>query len=383
MAAALACAALLIRPSAAQHINTAPDEPANASNPELPYWANDKFDHVRFMSEFAQHFILSRDPKDVHAFAFFPPVPPPLESEIPVLAPLDSGPAADPELSAFVGDIFYPFLGVRLAYGELAKPIRAEIVAYRDAKVALEVALHQRLVALKDADPAARESQLAVLAAQQAPKIAELNATAEKILVDLRQIRVFGVAVEYTDLLAKSEWRGRAAEPAPQDPEGLHAASEALRKVAFYEAGLSPGQRHLLFEEAIELNDIARGMPVAPGPELRLLYFSPEGARIWIPEKLPESLEAKIAEYTSGKKALKAEIREALKATADFLPGSRADTLAKLGADQAARFAALDASAEEIRRGLAALPSTQGPPAAPTLPAGPDGAHLCLSGPQG
>jgi hypothetical protein len=366
---ALASALLLCRPSGAQHINTVSDEPANASNPELPYWANDKFDHVRFMSEFTQHFILSRDPKDIHAFAFFPPVPPPLESEIPVLAPLDSGPAADPELSAFVGDVFYPLLGVRLAYGELSKPIRAQIVAYRDAKVALEVALHQRLVALKDADPATREAQLAALAGQQAPKIAELEAMAEKILADLRQIRVFGVPVEYTDLVAKADWRERATQPAPSDPAGLHDASEALRRVAFYEAGLSASQRHLLFEEAIELNDVARGMPAANSPGLRLLYFSPEGSRVWIPEKLPDSLEAKIAEYASEKKALKSEIRAALHSTGELLPGSRADALAKLGADEAPRFSALDASAEEIRRGLAALPNPQGPPAAPVLPA--------------
>jgi hypothetical protein len=368
LALAWACAFFLGRASGTEHINTIPDEPANTSNPELPYWANDKFDHVRFMSEFAQHFILSRDPKDIHEFAFFPPVPPPLESEIPVLAPLDSGPAADPELSAFVGDIFYPFLGARLAYGELSKPIRAQILAYRDAKVALEVALHQRLLALKDADPATREAQLAELAARQAPKISELEAMSEKILVDLRQIRVFGVPVEYTDLLGKAEWRERAAQTAPADPDGLHAASEALRRVAFYEAGLSASQRHLLFEEAIELNDAARGMPTANGPGLRLLYFSPEGARVWIPEKLPESLEAKIAEYRSEKKALKAEIRSALQTTGELLPGSRADALAKLGADEAPRFAALDATAEDIRRGLAALPIPQGPPAAPSLP---------------
>jgi hypothetical protein len=365
----LACSLPVCRASGSERLNTIPDEPANASNPELPYWANDRFDNARFMSEFADHFILSHDPKDVHAFAFFPPVPPPLESEIPVLAPLDSGPAADPELSAFVGDVFYPFLGARLAYGELSKPIRAQILAYRGAKVALEVALHQRLVALKDADTATRAAQLAALASQQAPRISELEATSEKILVELRQIRVLGVPVEYTDLVGKAQWRERAAEPASSDPAELHAASDALRRVAFYEAGLSPDQRHLLFEEAIELNDQARGMPTASGPGLRLLYFSPEGARVWIPEKLPEPLEAAIAAYNFQKKALKAEIRGALKATDDILPGSRADALAKLGTDQAPRFAALDASAEEIRRGLAALPNPQGPPTAPTLPA--------------
>ena len=364
---ALLAATFAGQPAGAQHVDSPPAAPPNASNPALPYWANDRFDQVRFMSEFAQHFILTHDPRDLHTFAFFPPVPPPLESEIPVLAPLDSGPPADPELSAFVGDIFYPFLGVRLAYGELSRPVRAEILAYRNSKVALEVALHSRSFELQDADPATREAHLAALSAEQAPRIAELEAMADKILSDLRQIRVMGVPVEYTDLIAKPEWRERASGPTPPDPAGLHAQAEALRFVAFYESGLSPAQRHLLFEDAIELNDRARGTSDA-GEGLRMLYFSPEGARIRIPESLPAPLEAKVGEYLSEKNALKAEIRGMLRATADFLRDTRTDALAKLGAEEAPRFVALEAAAEEVRRGLASLPNPPGPPAAPTLP---------------
>jgi hypothetical protein len=365
---ALAAALLLAAPAAAQRIRTVADEPANVSNPEIPYWANDKFDNVRFMSEFAQHFVLSHDPKDLHSFVFFPPVPPPLESEIPVLAPLDSGPPADPEVSAFVGDVFYPLLAVRLAYGEVSKALRAQILAYRNAKVALADALHSRILALKDADEPARESQLTALAAQQAPRIAELEAMAEKILFDLRQIRVMGVPVEYSDLQAKAEWRVIASGDATSDPADLHAKAEAVRGVAFYEEGLSAEQRHLLFDESIELNDRSRGSAGDGGAGLRILNFSPEGARIRIPVSLPEPLGRKVAQYVSAKGALMAEIRDALQRTADFLRDSRTDAMAKLAADQAPRFAALDAMAEEIRRGLAALPYLPGPAAAPSLP---------------
>jgi hypothetical protein len=362
-------AVLLVAPAAAQRVRTVEDEPPNLSNPELPYWANSRFDDIRFMGEFASHYIISHDPKDPHSFAFFPPVPPPLESEIPVLAPLDSGPPADPELSAFVGDVFYPYLGVRLAYGELSKNLRAQILAYRDAKVGQEVALHSRILALKDVDAATRASQLAALAAQQAHRIVELETMADKILTDLRQIHVLGVPVEYTDLNAKTEWRVLAAGATPSDPAELHAQAEAVRGVAFYEAGLTAAQRHLFFEESIELNDKARGAPGYGGPSLRILYFSPEGARIQIPSHLPESLQQKIADYTSAKNALKAEIRDALRTTADFLPDSRSDAMAKLGAAQAPRFEALEATAEEIRQGLASLPNPPGPPAPPSLPA--------------
>jgi hypothetical protein len=235
--------------------------------------------------------------------------------------------------------------------------------------VALEVALHSRILELKDTDEATREAQLAELAARQAPRIAELEAMAEKILSELRQIRVMGMPVEYTDLNAKPEWRVLAAGDTPSQPAELHAQAEGVRGVAFYEAGLSAAQRHLFFEESIELNDRARGIPSDGSPGSRLLYFSPEGARIRIPASLPDTLERKISEYTSAKNELKAGARDALRRTADFLPDSRVDAMAKLGADQGPAFAALEARAEEIRRDLAALPNPPGPPAAPSLPA--------------
>jgi hypothetical protein len=338
------------------------------TNPDIPYWANDRFDRLRFTNDFTQHFLLSRDPRDLHAFAFFPPAPPTLESEIPVLAPLASGPTADPELSAFVGEVFYPFLGVRLAYGELSKPLRVEILAYRDAKVAQQGALHALILSLKDADPASRDAQLAGLAARQAPRIAELDAEAEKILQQLRQIRVLGLPVEYTDLVEKPEWRERASVGTPSDPAEIRLQADATRGVAFYQAGLSAAQRRLLFEESIELFDRARGYFPEAKAGFRVLYFSPLSARIPIPLDLPPSLAGKIAEYTSAKDALRAEVREALRETKDSIADSRMDALAALGARQQARFAALDARADDIRRGLAELPNLPGPPTAPSLP---------------
>jgi hypothetical protein len=344
------------------------DQPQTQSNPDIPYWANDRFDRLRFTNDFTQHFLLSRNPRDLHAFAFFPPAPPTLESEIPVLAPLASGPPADPELSAFVGEVFYPFLGVRLAYGELSKPLRVEILAYRDAKVAQQGAIHALILSLKDADPAESQAQLAALAARQAPRIAELEAESEKILLQLRQIHVLGVPVEYTDLIEKPEWRERAEADTPSDPAEIRLQAEAIRGIAFYEAGFTAAQRHLLFEESTELYDKARGASTETKAGFRVLYFSPQSAKIPIPLDLPPSLAAKIAEYTSAKEALVAEVREALNATKDSIADSRMDALAALGARQQARFAALDAKADDIRQGLAELPNLPGPPTAPSLP---------------
>jgi hypothetical protein len=365
---ALLAAGLHAMPAFGQHLTNVEQATPNSANSDLPYWASDRFDRLRFMSEFTSHFVLAHGPKDLHAYAFFPPAPPALESEIPLLAPLDSGPPADPELSGFVGEIFYPFLGVRLAYGELLKAQRAQILAYRDAKVALQGELRLKILALKDADPATREAQLAALAAQQAPRIADLAAAAEKIRSDLRQIRVLGVPVEYTDLNEKSDWRERAAAEPQTDPAQMRLQGDAFRGVAFYQEGLSPDQRYLLFENSMDLEARAREPSQEAPAGFRVIYFSPETSRIRIPLELPDALEAKLASYTASRKALTAAIQEALRSSQDLTIGTRTDIMAKLAAAQSPRFADLENLAEEIRRGLSALPNPPGPLQAPLLP---------------
>jgi hypothetical protein len=62
------------------------------------------------------------------------------------------------------------------------------------------------------------------------------------------------------------------------------------------------------------------------------------------------------------------DIHEALRSTQELTSGSRTDVMAKLASAQAPRFAELEATAEEIRRGLAELPNPPGPPSQTTLP---------------
>ncbi len=99
--------------SAAHAQTAAPESPEGVNgnhasgNSYFPPLARDKFDPVQFMNAFASHYYLHPENPSVPQFVFFPPVPPPLESEIPVLAPYDPGPPAPAELEAFVGDTFY------------------------------------------------------------------------------------------------------------------------------------------------------------------------------------------------------------------------------------------------------------------------------------
>jgi hypothetical protein len=368
-------AALALAP-VAQAQTAASNQPAgtngawNEGNVELPSQAHGKFDPVRFMNAFSTHIILHRDLPAETQFAFFPPVAPPLESEIPMLAPFDSGPPAPEELAAFVGDIFYPLLGARLASGDLPRPLRAQIVAYRYAKVGLQDELRSRVLVLKDVDPESRRRQLVDFAALQAPRISELEAMAEKLRVDLRPARAFGIPVDSTDMSESLARRVRAVRDTPSDPAALARQAEAIRGAAFYQEGLSLGQRSLLLEAAIELdgmvNPTAAANRVAPGK--RLLYFSPEGSRIPIPEDLPAPLANKVNEYVSSKNALKAELRDALQGVDDASGDARREAMVKLAFAHAPRIARFEALAEEIRGGLAALPNPPGPPAPPSLP---------------
>ncbi len=338
------------------------------ADPELPWYARDKFDLVRFANGFTTHILISKDGPRPPTFVFFPPVPPPLESDIPVLEPMAPGPAAPSELSPFVGEIFYPFLGARLAAGDLSKAMRARIVSYRDSKDRLQGEVRSRILASKELSRAEQGRQLADLASLQAPRIAELESQAEKIRLDLLPTNVFGVRLDGPVTGENARWRLRPAGETPTDPAELLKESAAIMDAAFYQDGLSRAQRGLLFEEAIGLQLEARPTTAQPVPGSRLLSFSPETARIRIPSALPAPLENRISDYISAKNRLKAELREALRFSEDAGGDARTASMARLAVAQAARIAEIQAMAEGIRGGLAALPDPPGPPVPPPLP---------------
>ncbi len=344
--------------------------PSDAAQSEgrtgLPWEARGRFDPVLFMGASTTHIVVHNDSAATPQFVYFPPAPPPLDSDIPVLAPFDPGPPAPDDLGAFVGELFYPMLGERLVSGDLPRPLRARIVSYRSTKDGLQEEIRSRVLALKDVDPELRERQLENLAALEAPRIAELEAVAERLRLDLRPERAFGVHAGSADLNDRLSRRVRAVHETPSDPAELQKEAEAIRDSAFYQDGLSPAQRRLLLEAANELEARTGTRQVAPGT--RLLYFSPEESRISIPASLQAPLEDKIGEYLSVKDSIEDELRDALAGTATATADARAQAMAELAGAQAPRIARIEALAEEIRRGLADLPNPPGPPAPPSLP---------------
>lgn len=351
-------------------LSSGQNEPQNGANAELPWQARDKFDRVRFMNEASSHYIYRESNHSTESLIFFPPVPPPLDSEIPALAPLDAGPPAPQELSAFVGEVFYPLLGARLVSDDLTKALRARIVAYRDAKIAIQNELRSRVLQLKDADKDSRDRQLAALVALQAPRIAELEDEAERLRQDLRRTGILGLPAGNPGSPGRLGWNIRSSRDTPSTPAELRTEANAVRGAAYLEDGLSLQQRLLLEEAAAELEtraDADRSRARA-APGSRLIFFSPEKSRILLPEDPRLALQGKVDGYLLAKASLKSELLDALHGAEDTYGDDRRNAMARLAASQAPRITALEATAEDIRRELSEVPSLMGRPPSPSLP---------------
>ncbi len=118
-----------------------------------------------------------------------------------------------------------------------------------------------------------------------------------------------------------------------------------------------PGQRRLLREISLELA-MAGEDAVAAQAAQPFMFFSPEPARVLLPDDLPADLAGKVAAYQTKKSALKKELYDAVyKSDSAMLSLLRQIALKSLAKKQAPQLAELEPLAEEIRSGLAALPS--------------------------
>jgi hypothetical protein len=345
------------------------DDPGETeASPALPWNATGHFDPVLFMNPASTtHIILHRERPEEPRYVFFPPSAPVLDTELPILAPLASGPAAPDDLAAFVGDPFYPLLGARLIADDLPRSVRAEVVAYREERVLLQGELKAAVASLKEAEPALRAARLADLARLQEARIAELEAKGERLIAEMRPVEVLGIGIPGAENLDGFSRRVRAVRDTPSDAAGLHRESDSLRGAAFFQGGLTARQRSLLLEAAGDLDSLA-GAGTGAGPPRRLLEFSPATARVALPAALPQALEASLAAYAEIKAELKDELRNRLWETRDESGDARRDSMAKLAAAEAPRLDRVDSLAEEIRNGLAVLPDPAAPQPGPPLP---------------
>lgn len=324
------------------------------------YWWSDRFDLVRLTNQATTHYFLKSPVPNV-SFVFYPPMPPPLGAEIPLLGSLlPNGPSAPPALAPQVNDLFYPLLASRLAEGPLPPALQLQLETYQAEKAALQTELRTRLAELKDTPAETRQAELAALASRQAARLDALEIAAERLYAELQPRSLFGL--KQVEVLPASD------DPGTTSPLAiLFREAALLRHAAFFQDGLGPTQRRLLREEAHELILNSRTATATTGEApVRWLYFSPETSRIRVPETLPAALERSLADYTTLKQGLKNELAGVVRRR-ELKPEARAAMLRELAADQAPRLATLEALAEDLRRAFATLPDAGGAPA-PNLP---------------
>jgi len=277
----------------------------------------------------------------------FPPSPPPLDSAVSHAAYAMPQRFAPPtELAAYVNAPFYAPLSTWLLEGTLADKMRQLLNAWQTARANALADLRSTLEQVRNADPATRRHTLETFARQQTPSLVALERDAEQIRSDL--------AIGSYDWRAQREWSLGQTGRRGDSPREIGAV---MRAYAYYQSGLSPAQRRLLREIALELAFASTDATSAEASQ-PYLFFSPEPARVLLSDNTPADLAAKIAAYQTKKSALKKELYDAVyKQDSANFSFMRAHSMKSLAEGQAARLAELDTLAEDIRRGLAELPS--------------------------
>lgn len=287
---------------------------------------------------------------------FFPPSPPPM-GRPPAPSPSGSRLIAPPELAQHVSEFYYPALGSRLVTRTLSDKLRAQVEAYRTAKLAAQNELESELERLRGAEPDTRRTALATLARRQAPQLAQLEKDAEQLRRDL-------ITSDY-NWSALRQWHLSDKQRRGFSPIEI---AQVMRAYAFYQNNLLPAQRRLLREISIELLFAGENTTAATAAQ-PYVFFAPEPARVLFPDDLPSDVAARLARYQTRKSALKKELYDAVYAsdgaTLAFLRGTPLRSIAE---KQAKDLAELETLAEEIRVGLAAAP----PPRAERSPLPPD-----------
>lgn len=310
--------------------------------------------------------VQSRDDLSQVIPIYLPPHPPPLGSAVDRSASLlNLKWLAPADLHAFVNEPFYPRIATHLIVDSIPPAVMPRYQAFLANRDRLRRELADTLAGLREEEPDARLAALEAFAQRQTPALADLEWTAERLRRDLGTPHVQWNEDHRDSLRQKSR---------PPAEKGRRWEYEIVVSAAFFTEGLSPGQRRLLREAAIELEGIpdSRSAQPADWPEDRLLFFSPDTSRVYFPADLPAGVAGLLEAYEKEKAALKRELRNALVELDDIRSDSRVtESLRELAREHEPRLAALEESAEEIRRAAAAVwrPDTEDGTVPPDLAA--------------
>lgn len=286
----------------------------------------------------------------------FPPNPPPLGRPVPRTLGATGRFAAPDELAPFVNEPFYPQLSTRLLTRTLTEKQRQELERYQTGKRAAQAELRAEWEKLRAAEPDARRTALAAFARRQTPKLRELEKTAEQLRHDLS-----AGGNGWDDL---REWHLSDNDRRGFSPVEI---AQVMRSFAFYRAGLSPGQRRLLREVALELLMAGETAEKASANQPHV-FFQPELARVTLPDDVPADLAAKIASYQTKKALIKKELFDAVRKHDGARFGFLHNPLRSLASKHETQLAELETLADSIRLGLSQHAAPPKPPERSPLP---------------
>lgn len=273
---------------------------------------------------------------------FFPPEIPPLDHLSQRQTERTNANRPAPlELADVINEPFYAPLGTRLALGNLKDDEKKALEAYHNEGSRLLSELRAELTRLQTEEPGARRRALEALAQRQAPALAALEQTAESLRQDLIKS-----GMGWGDL---RQWHLGDKQRQGSTPAEI---AQAMRGAAFYMKGFQPAQRRLLQEIAMEVEQAGLSAEAAAAAQ-PYLFFSPEPARIRLPDSIPATVASLVAHYQTQKSTLKKELYDTVYREDRAAFGmARTMRLKSLAEKQAPRFIALEKVAEDIRVAL-------------------------------
>ncbi len=290
---------------------------------------------------------------------FLPPVAPALGAAIlrsaspSASSSFDSAP---PELRPYLRDPFYVALSAQLKRREIGTDLAYTLETYLTTKAALQTELRARLDLVRELSPPARTAELRRFAAEQTPRIVELERSAEALRVSIAHR-----SAAHRELV---RWRVDSMAPTgssanPPDYDVREFAVQTALMVATFADGLNADQRRWLQEVADEIRSPIRTPSTWD--------FSPEGSRISLAasDHASPQLQQSLRDYTLLHDQLLANVRHTL-ASQDRFEAA----LWQAAAPAQARLAAeLEGKAEAIRELLVLVKDPALLPQAPTVPA--------------
>ncbi len=282
----------------------------------------------------------------------FPVRGPVLDQPLPPL-PEGKGDKRAERLQPFVAEPFFAPLSLVLASGPLSAKREEMLEQYRVVKLQAVARLSAELDATEAAEPAERAARRAAFARSQQAEVEEVETRAEAIRLELFRTRLLE---DGADWAAAREVQRADRNPKTPEQEQL----EGLQLAAAFSSELSPEQRGLLQEAAMEIVDRVHG-----ATDEALLRFSPSNSRVQLPDGLPEALARDVAAYRTLKGALLDELRAAVLAPMPGGDRERAAAFRALRDAQAGRIEQLETLAEAIRVALVDCPFPAAPRTSP------------------